>query len=58
MWSYSAKQATDLENIIVQHEHKATAYELFYDSNPERMDSLHKFGEWLLFLIQSRFGLT
>jgi hypothetical protein len=41
MWAYSANQATDLANIIVQPEHKATAYELFY----EWMDSLHKFGE-------------
>jgi hypothetical protein len=39
MWAYSANQATDLENIIVQPEHKATSYELFYDGNPEWMDS-------------------
>jgi hypothetical protein len=45
MWAYSANQATDLENIIVQPEHTVTAYELFYDGNPEWMDSLHKFGE-------------
>jgi hypothetical protein len=25
MWAYSAHQATDVENIIVQPEHKATA---------------------------------
>jgi hypothetical protein len=45
LWAYSTSQATDLENIIVQPEHKATAYELFYDGNPAWMDSLHKFGE-------------
>jgi hypothetical protein len=45
MWAYSANEATDLENIIVQPEHKATAYERFYDANPEWMDTLHKFGE-------------
>jgi len=45
MWAYSANQATDLENIIVQPENKATAYELFYTKNPDWMDSLHKFGE-------------
>jgi hypothetical protein len=45
MWAYSTKQATDLENIIVQPEHKATAYKLFYHGNPEWIDSLHKFDE-------------
>jgi transposase InsO family protein len=45
MWAYSANQATDLENIIVQPGQKATAYELFYDGNPEWLDSLHTFGE-------------
>jgi hypothetical protein len=45
MWAYSVNQATELENIIVQPEHEATAYVLFYDGNPEWMDSLHKFVE-------------
>ena len=45
MWAYSANHATDLDNIIVQPGRHATAYELFYEKNPEWMDTLHKFGE-------------
>jgi ribonuclease HI len=45
IWPYSANQVIDLENIIVQPEHKATANELFYDGILEGMDSFHKFSE-------------
>jgi hypothetical protein len=54
MWAYNANQATEIENIIVQPEHQATAYELFYDGNPEWMDSLHKFGEIAIVLDQEK----
>jgi hypothetical protein len=45
MWAYSANKATDLENISVLPEHKATSYEFFYDGNPEWIGRVHKFGE-------------
>ena len=39
MWAYSANHATDLDNIIVQPGRHATAYERFYEKNPEWMDT-------------------